>query len=198
MNAPVAGVLLVCVSLVGTAVVSAQDTQSQQAPPLKPVAQAAKNPPPDFLGVSLDRVKSALEQELPGQLKIREDQPTFRVQIVEKRRSWLPDYVESLKFEWQPVPSGGRDHYEFINMVTPPQARPYGALNARELAQVAATSLVTALMTMGMQRAGGYARESRYHRQEAQVREQVRRELEAFLKAHPDAPRPVWWLETIR
>jgi hypothetical protein len=40
--------------------------------------------------------------------------------------------------------------------------------------------------------------ESWYRRQEALAREEVRRELEAFLKAHPEAPRPVWWFDSVR
>jgi len=198
MSARVAGVLLVCLNLGGTAVVWAQGAQTQLVSRPKPAVQAAQQPSFEALGISLDRVKSALEAEPAGRLKIQEDQPTFRVTIVEKRKVWLPDYVESLKFKWEPIPTGGLYFHEFINMVTPPQARPYGAFDARELVQVVGTSLVASLMTMGLQRAGGYMREPWYTRQEALAREEVRRELEAFLKAHPEAPRPAWWFESVR
>jgi hypothetical protein len=153
---------------------------------------------PEALGVSFDRVKTALDRSQDPLFAIPEGQPTFRVRIVEKQKPWVPDFRASLKIPWQPVPNLGINQYEIMNMITPPQAQPYGAFNSRELPQVMATSLVTSLMMYGLQKAGGYMRDSWYKGQEQQARDQVRRELEEFLRAHPEAPKPLWWFDIRR
>lgn len=189
MGGRAAGILALGLTLFVAVAAQAQEPPAQQDP--------ARLPPLQF-GVSLDRIKAGLEQLQPAPLKILPDQPTFRIDIVERRRFRQPAFADTLKSRWQPVPSGGIDHYEIMNMITPPEARPYAGFNSTELAQVMATSLVTALIVKGLQRAAGYTGTAWRERNERAARDQVRRELEEFLFANPDAPRPIWWIGTIR
>jgi hypothetical protein len=183
--------LLACLSLAGSADVWAQSSdQATQAPP-KVETQPARKPTPEQLGVSFDRVKAALERELGPALRISSDQPTFRVEIIEKRKPFLPDFTEGLKIDWQPVTATGLYHDEFMSMVTPPQARPYGAFVNGELVQVALTSVLNSLLMSGARSLIDSGRDAWQARVEQAIREQVRREFEDFLKAHPEAPRPV-------
>jgi hypothetical protein len=183
--------------MAGPADLWAGAAQSQQPKPAAE-SQGDRQPTPDDLGVSLDRVRFALAQTALPPLKIAPDTPTFRVQIVEKPPFTLPSFIETMKTPRQWVPSGGVANYEFMNMVTPPQARPYGAFNSGELAQVAATSLVSALLMYGLKRAAGYVYDQYQAGVEARAREDVKRELEEFLIEHPNAPKPTWWTGTIK
>jgi hypothetical protein len=182
------GWLPLCLSLIASANLSAQPEQAEPAQTRKdgvpPKAQGD-----EVLGISLDRVKERLGHDQP--LKISPDQPTFHVHVVERRKSLLPDFNETLKVAWEPIPPGGVANYEFTNMVTPPQARLYGAFSGGELLQVAATSIVGALVTSAMYKALEAARLAWQGAAEEEAREQVKRELEEFLRTHPYAPRPV-------
>jgi hypothetical protein len=184
------GWLFVCLTLSEPALSRAEAGQPEQTP--RPTeAQAQKTPPAGDPVVSMDRIKEQLGRDQP--LKIDLNQPVFRVDIIGRHRPLLKDFVEGLKFDWEPIPAGGRDYYEFMTMVTPPQARPYGAFVNGELAQVAATSFANALLQTGLFRAVNIARDAWRERQEEQARELVRRELEAYLQAHPEAARPIRW-----
>jgi hypothetical protein len=199
MHTRIAGALLLGLSLTGPVGVWAQDVQLQQASPPAIRSQSPTRPSPDELGVSLDRIKFALGQAQPPQLKLELEQPTFRIQIIEKHKPWLlPEFSESLRTPWAPVPSGGLTYYEFMKMVTLPQLQPYGAFSSGELALVAATTIVTSLIIYGLQHGVRDMRETSRERQIAEIREQVRKELEDFLRANPDAPKPTWWTATIK
>ncbi len=197
MRTRIACAAVLAVSMAGPADLWAGAAQSQQSKPATE-SQGDPEPTPAELGVSLDRVKIALAHVLPPPLKIVPDHPTFRVQIVEKRPFTLPSFIETMKIPHQPVPYGGIANYEFMNMVTPPQARPYGAFNSGELAQVAATSLVSALLIYGLKRAASYAYNQYQASAEARARQEVRQDLEDFLIQHPNAPKPTWWTGTIK
>ncbi len=204
MKACFACVVVLGLSLIGPRGVSAQTTQAAQrpqGPPAKPdPADPAdsKLPTPEALGVSLDRVKFALEQTQPPQITIEPNAPTFRIQVIERRKFILPEFAEGLKIGWAPVPSGGLDYYEFMKMVTPPQAQPFGAFSSSQLPQIMATSLVASLMLYGLQKAGGYLHEASVNHEAEQMREDVKRELIQYLLAHPELPRPAWWTSDIR
>ena len=136
---------VLALSVAGPADLRAGVAQSQQPKPAAESEEVGQSTPGD-LGVSLNRVKFALAQAALPRLKIVPDAPTFRVQVIEKRPFSLPSFIESLNIPRQPVPSGGIANYEFMNMVTPPLARPYAAFNSGEFAQVVATSLISSLM----------------------------------------------------
>jgi hypothetical protein len=198
MRTRVAGVLVLGASLAGAGGVRAQAAQSEQGPPPTNQARESRKPTPDELGVSLDRIKFALAQAQPLQLKIKPDAPTFRVQIVERQRPWLLNFQESLKIPWAPVPSGGSDYYEFMKMVTPPQAQPFGAFSSSELPVAIAQAYVVAAMMYGIKQAAGSLRNAYRGHVQTQAHDTVMRELEEFLRTHPDAPRPIWWVGTIK
>ena len=190
--------MIACLSLAGAADLWAQPVdQATQVPPTTQ-AQPARPPSPEEFGVSLDRVKFALGRELRPLLKISPDQPTFRIEIIEKRKPFLPDLAESLKIAWQPVTTTGLYYDEFMSMVTPPQARPYGAFQNGELVQVALTSVLNSLLMSGARSLITSGRDAWQARVEQAIREQVRREFEDFLKAHPEAPRPVRWIPPVQ
>ena len=180
-----------CLTLAGPASLWAQSAdQPRQVPPQAPAQQTSK-PASDPPGISLARVKFALQHDAPPVLRISPDQPTFRVDIVEKAKPWLPEFTESLKIEWAPVTNTGRDYDEFMAMVTPPQARPYGAFVNGDLVQVVLTSFVNSLLMSGARSLVSSGRDAWRSRVELAIREQVAREFDDFLKAHPEAPRPV-------
>jgi hypothetical protein len=197
MRTCTAGAAVLALSMAAPVDLWAGPAQSQQPEPATK-SQDAGQPTPGDLGVSLERVKFALGQAAPLRLRIVPDAPTFRVQVIEKRPFSLPSFRETLKIPRQPIPSGGIANYEFMNMVTPPQARPYGAFNSGELAQVAATSLISSLIMYGLKQAAGYAFDQYRQSVEARTREEVRHELEEFLIEHPNAPKPTWWTGTIK
>jgi len=198
MRTRFAVVLVLGVSLAGTAGVRAQPTQSGQVPPPATQPRESGKPTPEELGVSLDRVKFALAQVQPLQLKIRPDPPTFRVQIVERHRLSLPDFQQTLKTPWAPVPSGGSDYYEFMKMVMPPQVQPFGAFSSSELPAAIAQAYVVAAMMYGIKQAASSLRNAYRGQVQTQAHDAVMRELEEFLRTHPDAPRPIWWAGTIK
>jgi hypothetical protein len=197
MRTRIAAAAVLALSVAGPGRLWAAAAQSQQQPPATEPRETGQITPEDF-GVSLDRVKFALAQTPIAQLKINPGRPTFRVQIIEKRPITVPSFTETLKIPRQWVPSGGIANYEFMNMVTPPQARPYGAFNSGELAQVAATSLVSALIMYGLQQGAGYVHDRYRSYVEARTREDVKREFENYLLEHPSAPKPTWWTGTIK
>jgi hypothetical protein len=198
MNVHLAAALVLGMSVISPAAVCAQSTPSQQAPHVKPDPPDPQTPSPEQLGVSLERVRFALGQAAPPPLRINADTPTFKIQIVEKRRLFLPEFVEGLKIPWQPVPAGGRDNYDLMNMITPPEVRPYAAFNSTELAYVVPWSLASALLVDGLMQAGRYIRNESRARSAQEAKDEVLRSFVDFLHAHPEAPRPVWWNGEIR
>jgi hypothetical protein len=198
MRTRIACAAVLALSMAGPADLWAGAVQSQPPKPAATESEEAGQSTPGDLGVSLDRVKFALAQAALPRLKIVPDAPTFRVQIVEKRPFSLPSFRESLKIPRQWVPSGGTANYEFMNMVTPPLARPYAAFNSGELAQVVATSLISSLIMYGLKQAAGRVYDQYRDSVEARTREEVRQELEEFLLQHPNAPKPTWWTGTIK
>jgi hypothetical protein len=91
--------------------------------------------------------------------------------------------AESLAPGWEPAIPGGRHHKEFLDLVTPPQARPYGAFQNGDLVQVVATSMANALLMSaavhGVKQALAAARKARA----ARIRGEVERELKAVQDA---------------
>jgi hypothetical protein len=199
MSTRIAGALVVALSLAGPAGVWAKDVQPEQSAALATGYASPVRPTPDELGVSFEHIKFALEQTRPPLLKVAPNPPTFRIQIIEKHKGWLlPSFTEGLKIPWAPVPSGGRDYYEIMKMITPPEAQPFGAYTSKELPQAIANSLVASLIMYGLKHAVGYERDMSRERQIAEIRNEVRKELEDFLRANPQAPKPVWWTGTIK
>ena len=142
-------------------------------------AQQASSPPPPAgstppseessgeLPVSVDRIREGLAREPVLRLDSR---PVFRVAIQERRpRYW--DLQSPFLFPVEPRTTTTRWHDEFVNMVTPEEARLYSPmLSGSETATIAATSLLfagaAALVKAGFlewrqNRLDGRAREAR-------------------------------------
>jgi hypothetical protein len=117
--------------------------QDQPSPGATPPEQAA--PPVDVseLPIDLSRIQTKLAQ--PREINLDLLRPTFRTSVIERRPRWFDemDWLEEVR--GLPAPTSPAWHTEFLNMVTPPEARMYGAYTNSELVQVAATSLLQAI-----------------------------------------------------
>src|SRR3954447_21657699 len=71
------------------------------------VAQPQTTAAGDQLPVSLDKIRTALEQPPPEPLRGLNDVPNFKVSIEEKQRVKLEDLINGLDFKSGPVPPGG-------------------------------------------------------------------------------------------
>jgi hypothetical protein len=137
--------------------------------------------------VSLERIRRALDGPQPvvrlPPAVFDGDQPTtFRVEIFAPRDLLVP-FGESLDPGWQAVSFGGIHHKEIMDMITPPQARPFGAYQDGDLAAVVVTSVMSGVLMEGVQRAiHALAREAKKRRLEA-IRKEVEAELAAVIKA---------------
>jgi hypothetical protein len=121
---------------------------AQPARPPTPVARAEASPPGDSadLPVSLDRIRRGLAQaDTLQRAAARQRQPMFRIEVDGELPSFSTFIAEGESLA-SPAPWGGMTHAEFLTMVTPPQARAFGASTNGDLLQVLATSLL-----------GGYA-----------------------------------------
>lgn len=181
---------LIALLLVASSAGAAQAQPPSEASPQRAIAMTAEQAEPperiiDRLPISLEAIKAGLARapDAPSSLRIGR-LPTFRVTIYGQRRSLLPSFQETLKQEWQaPIP-GGLYNKELLDMITPPQARPYGAFTNGDLAEVAGTSIVTALAGRALYNGYTSARGALRSWQEERIRQEVEAELEAFKRAN--------------
>jgi hypothetical protein len=150
----------------------AQDAGAPQ--PSERDATAEPRPAPtvdvDDLPISIERIQKGLARQ-PAMTTVP-SRPIFRLEVFgEQRRlagdiDWLDPEHENSAYR----PNGPRWHNEFLSMVTPPEARAYGAFSPGELLQVAVTSLAQALGTRAVVGAVKSATRDRRQRQaEAEV-----------------------------
>jgi hypothetical protein len=133
-------VVLVCLLRCGAA--WAQTSGAHPEPPATPPPE----PPAvnvDALPLSLDRIAEQLEK--PPALRLDSMRPTFRVQIFGQRPRWLGDIDWLGAADGRKPPVGAPWHDQFLNMVTPPEARGFGAFEGTDLLQVMATSVAQGL-----------------------------------------------------
>ena len=132
------------------------------AVPRPGIAQdATANPPPapppapatrvevDDLPISVSRIGRQLSRPAPITAEIT--RPMFRLDIVERRPKWF-SAIEWLPEEDRrlPMPSGPAWHREFLTMVTPETARPFGQSTGWDLLQLTATRLVEGMTTKSL------------------------------------------------
>jgi len=135
------------------------------------LAQSATSPSPppavdtDQLPISVDRIQQQLEH--PPAINLDAVRPNFRAEVIEKRPQWWGEIDWLGEQPRLPQPTTPRWHDEFLNMVTPPQARLYGQSNNGDLAQLVATSMVQAIVTRALVAKVRNASENR-HKREAQ------------------------------
>ena len=174
--------------------------------PLLLAALLAANPPAGSaspqqddlnLPVSLDRIKSALE-ETPAMPRLRglNEVPTFKVEIHESSRPFTleEELIQRLApgFKAGPVPAGGLYAYE-LNRVTNdpvsnPLTQPYAAFSQPELLTVLIENL--AIKYLGGKALGAISSAERAHA-EAQAREEVHRAVADYCAAQPDGGRGI-------
>jgi len=128
---------------------------AQQATPSPPAAPASTEPAPApaatrDLPVSLVKIRDGLARPAaPGfLLKGVEDTPTFRIEILERRK--IEELLSTLDFKSGPKPPGGVYAYEQQRMLFPavdnPLVQPYAAFSPGELAVVTAESAATNML----------------------------------------------------
>lgn len=168
---------------------AAQDpaTPSAAATPAEHEAAPSTAPEDGSAPLSLARIRARLDQpSAAGALTSRSYDPTapptYRVEIFAPRSLLVP-FAESLTPAWQAIVPGGLWHKEFMDMVTPPQARPFGAFQNLELLQVAASSFANAMVARAATKGVKAALTSARRREVARIRREVEEELAAVRRA---------------
>jgi hypothetical protein len=140
------------------------------------------------LPVSVDKIKEALEAEPQiRQLSLRslDEQPTFRVEIFERRK--IEELLGTLDFKTTPTPAGGVYWNEVQRQMWPsvdnPLMQPYGAFGQGELLTVAIEGLVGNYLAGKALGAIGSA--ARAHAASA-AREEVRQAIHDYCAAQPN------------
>ena len=89
------------------------------------------------LPVSIDRIQRALAA--PPAIELKEQNPVFRLEVFGRK----PTIEELLgeRFWIGPTPYGGMTHQDFLDMVTPKLAQPYGGFTGGHLLAQAALTL---------------------------------------------------------
>jgi hypothetical protein len=138
--------MLVLGSWLGAPAVWAQDRRPPSPPavPAPPASPSAVDV--SELPISVPRIERQLSRPSPITTEIT--RPMFRLGIVEKRPKWFSE-IEWLPESDQrlPMPTGPAWHRDFLSMVTPQQALPFGQSTGWDLAQLMATSLVQGMVT---------------------------------------------------
>src|SRR5580704_7681507 len=136
--------LLLTAALGGRAVTAQQAAPSPPAVPAPTQPDATPAATPD-LPVSLARIRDRLARAATPGLLLRDvqDPPTFRLEILERRK--IEELLSTLDFKSGPKPPGGVYAYEQQRMLFPsvdnPLVQPYAAFSPGELAVVTAESL---------------------------------------------------------
>jgi len=178
---------------VGLCVAVPREGLAQNAAPSDPPRSAEPSPPPptpvttvvvDDLPISVSRIGRQLSQPAPISEEIT--RPIFRLDIVERRAKWFSE------IEWLPetdrrlpTPSGTAWHRQFMDMVTPQTARPFGQVTGWDLLQLSATSLVEGMTTKSLAQKIKAASE---RRRAEEARAEVDAAIEAW-KGERDASR---------
>jgi hypothetical protein len=139
--------------------------------------------------VSLDRIREALAQPPAETLKGLNEQPTFRLQVLEHQK--IQQVLEGITFEAPgPEVAGGRTTYEIQRLIFPPVdnplVQPYGAFNTGEVLTLAAEALIEKAVASKVSNVftGLFKAQA-----EREAREEVARTL-AALQAPPPAAAP--------
>jgi len=136
------------------------------------------------LPVSLDRIKQGLEQNPTLTLKTRELEPTFRLQILERRR--LDELIASLDFKTTQAPAGGLYWQEVQRQMWPsvdnPLMQPYAAFGPGELLTILVENLVGRYFAGKAVNAITSAERARA---EAAARDEVQQAIREYCAAQP-------------
>lgn len=175
-----AAALLLAIAL--TAAQQPAGTPNQSGSSSTASAPSTSSPSTD-LPVSLDRIQRALSKPAPIQLK--EQTPVFRLEVF-GRKPTLEDILGE-KFWIGPTPYGGMTHQEFLDMVTPPEARPYGGFTGGHLlAEIGLTYAEQWALKQAIRK----FRDAREEHEREAARKEVMEALAALEKARREAGLP--------
>jgi hypothetical protein len=146
-------------------------------------AGTAQSARPDDLPVSLERIQRALSA--PPAIDLKEQHPVFRIEVF-GRKPTLEDILGE-RFWIGPTPYGGMTHREFLDMVTPKEAQPFGAFTGGHLVAQAALTLVE---QWGLKAAIKKYREALTNNEREAARKEVMEALAALEKARREAGLP--------
>ena len=163
---------------------TADKPERQAQTPKQPQATTPKVDQDIELPVDLDRIQKALAKT-PMLRFDDKNRPVFRVQVFGDK----PTIDDILGKDWAkgPVPYGGMTHQEFLNMVTPTEARGYSGFTNKEGMTVAATSLV---LQWTLQKAIRKFKETKDEREREAARKEVMDALNALEEARAKAGLP--------
>lgn len=144
--------LLLLAALATAATAAARPARAQPVPtPVMDSARAESDQPstPAGLPVSIERIRRELARaDTLRRAADRQRQPMFRIEVDGELPSFSTFIAEGESLS-APAPWGGMTHAEFLGMVTPPQARSFGASTNSDLLQLVATSLLTGYAMQG-------------------------------------------------
>jgi len=170
-----------------TATASSLDAATSREP-ANPTPQQREKGAPDRgldVPVSLDRIRGALAQPPPAEaLKGLNEQPTFRLEILERQR--FDQLMDKVKFEGGSGPevAGGRTNYELQRLLFPPVdnplVQPYAGFSTGEVLTLGAEALIEKLVVQKMSHVFGDMLRSQAERE---AREEVARNLAAVQAA---------------
>ena len=170
--------------------VAAPRPAAAQPPPAQPppAQQAPVLPEPvdvDDLPISVSRIERQLAR--PSTITLQITRPMFRLDVVERRAKWFRE------IEWLPeadrrlpTPYGTAWNREFLDMVTPQTARPFGQSTGWDLLQLMSTSLVEGLTTKSLAQK---IKASAARRRAAEAHAEVDAAIDAW-RSEQNAPRP--------
>lgn len=160
-----------------------------------PVAQASPPQDDSTLPVSLDKIRSALEESPTTHLRGLDEVPTFKVEVHESKQPFtLDELIKSLApgFKAGPVPAGGVYAYELNrvtnNPVSNPLTQPYAAFSEPELLTVLIENLAGKYLAG---KALGAVTSADRARAEAQARDEVRHAVADYCAAQPSGGRGI-------
>jgi hypothetical protein len=140
------------------------------------------------LPVSLDKIKGALSADAePPRISLSalDEHPTFRVEILERRR--IEELLATLDFKTNGTPAGGVYWNEIQRLTSPsvdnPLNQPYAAFSQSELLTVLVENLVAKYV--GSRAVGAVGSAVRSHAESA-AREEVQQAIRAYCAAQPD------------
>lgn len=145
--------------------------------------QPPATPPGEELPVSIDRIQRALAA--PPAIDLKEQNPVFRLEIF-GRKPTLEDILGE-RFWVGPTPYGGMTHQDYLNMVTPQLAQPYGGFSGGHLV---AQTLLTLSEQWALKQAIKKFRSAINNREREAARKEVMDALAALEKARVEAGLP--------
>ena len=172
-------------AIVAMAVLAWTPPAAAQQSPAQPSSDATPPVEVEELPLSVERIQNRLAQ--PSAIGLDLIQPVFRLEVVERRPEW------QIEIDWlgtrdgAPVPFGYPWHDQFLAMVTPPEARAFGAFTGTDLLQILATSLAQGLVTTAVT---GKIKSALRERRQREAREEVDAAIEAWRREREAAGKP--------